>query len=204
MYKKIVRDLKGLSLIEDLNDYTVVDIETTGMNWNFSNILEISSLKVRNKEIVDEFSELINPHEPIPYFIRNLTGINDDMVYDAPELDEVLIKFKDFLKDDIIVGHNVNFDVDFLYDNFVKVFNEPLTNNFVDTLRISRKLLPELDHHKLDNLTDYFNIRARDKHRALNDCILTNEVYIDLCRTVYEKYDNWEGFKKKFRLRYKY
>ncbi len=202
MYKKIVRDLKGLSLIEDLNDYTVVDIETTGMNWNFSNILEISSLKVRNKEIVDEFSELINPHEPIPYFIRNLTGITDDMVYDAPELDEVLIKFKDFLKDDIIVGHNVNFDVDFLYDNFINVLNEPLTNNFVDTLRISRKLLPELDHHKLDNLTDYYNIKARNKHRALNDCILTNEVYIDLCRTVYEKYDNWDIFKKNFRLRY--
>lgn len=202
MDKKVIRDLKGKSLIEDLSDYTVVDIETTGMDWNFCNILEISSLKVRNKKIVGEFSELINPHEPIPYFIRNLTGITDEMVYNAPDLEEVLIKFKDFLKQDIIVGHNVNFDVNFLYDNFMNVFNEPLKNSFVDTLRISRKLLPELEHHKLDNLIDYYSIKTRDKHRALNDCILTNEVYIDMCKTVYEKYDNWDNFKKKFRLGY--
>ena len=200
MDKKVIRDLKGKSLIEDLSDYTVVDIETTGMDWNFCNILEISSLKVRNKKIVGEFSELINPHEPIPYFIRNLTGITDEMVYNAPELKEVLIKFREFLKDDIIVGHNVNFDVNFLYDNFINVLNEPLTNNFVDTLRISRKLLPELEHHKLDNLIEYYDIKARDKHRALNDCILTNEVYIDMCKMVYEKYDKWDNFKKKFRI----
>ena len=200
LYRKVIRELKGKSLIEDLSDYTVVDIETTGMNWNFCNILEISGLKVRNKEIVEEFSELINPHEPIPYFIRNLTGITDEMVYNAPELKEVLIKFKEFLKDDIIVGHNVNFDVNFLYDNFINVLNEPLTNNFVDTLRISRKLLPELKHHKLDNLIDYYDIKSRDKHRALNDCILTNEVYIDMCKMVYEKYDKWDNFKKKFRI----
>ena len=202
MYTRTIRESKGKSLIEDLNDYTVVDIETTGMNWNICNILEISSLKVRNKKIVDEYSELINPHEPIPYFIRNLTGITDEMVYDAPELDEVLIKFKEFLKDDIIVGHNVNFDVDFLYDNFMNVLDEPLTNDFVDTLRISRKLLPELEHHKLDNLTDYYGIKARDKHRELNDCILTNDVYLDMCKMVYERYGNWDNFKKKFRLKY--
>ena len=62
----------------------------------------------------------------------------------------------------------MNFDVDFLYDNFLNVLYEPLSNNFVDTLRIARRLLPELEHHKLDNLTDYYNIKARDKHRALN------------------------------------
>lgn len=201
MYKRIARELKGKSLIEDLSNYTVVDIETTGTNWNLCNILEISSLKVRNKKVVDEFSELINPHEPIPYFIRNLTGITDEMVCNALELDEVLIRFRDFLKDDIIVGHNVNFDVDFLYDNFINVLNEPLKNNFVDTLRISRKLLPELEHHKLDNLVNYYGIKARDKHRALNDCVLTNEVYIDMCKMVYERYDNWNEFKKNFRLR---
>ena len=200
MYKKKERELKGKSLIEDLNNYTVVDIETTGMSWNFSKILEISALKVRNKEITEEFSELINPHEPIPYFIKNLTGITDEMVCDALELDEVLLKFKDFLREDIIVGHNVNFDVNFLYDNFLNVLNNPMQNNFVDTLRISRKLLPELKHHKLDNLAQYYNIKARDKHRALNDCVLTNKVYIDMCKTVYEKYDNWDSFKKEFRI----
>ncbi len=202
MYKRVIREFKGKSLIEDLKDYTVVDIETTGMNWNFNNILEISGLKVRNKKIVDTFSKLINPHEHIPYFIKNLTGITDEMVANAEELEDVLIEFKDFLKDDVIVGHNVNFDVDFIYDNFLNVLDEPLQNDFIDTLRISRKLLPELKHHKLDNLTDYYNIEARDKHRALNDCILTNEVYINMCNMIYEQYNDWDTFKKKFRLRY--
>ena len=85
---------------------------------------------------------------------------------------------------------------------FMNVLDEPLTNDFVDTLRISRKLLPELEHHKLDNLTDYYGIKARDKHRALNDCILTNDVYLDMCKMVYERYGNWDNFKKKFRLKY--
>jgi len=202
MYQRVIREFKGKSLVEDLQDYTVVDIETTGLDWNFAHILEISGLKVRNRKIVETFSKLINPHEPIPYFIRNLTGITDKMVANAEELEDVLICFKDFLKDDVILGHNVNFDVDFIYDNFVNVLQEPLTNDFVDTLRIARKLLPELEHHKLDNLTEYYHIQSRDKHRALNDCILTNEVYINMCDMIYEQYKDWNTFKKKFRLRY--
>lgn len=140
MYKVGIK--KGINLIKDLDNYTVVDIKTTGLNWNFNKILKISALKIRNKEVVAEFSKIINPHEPIPYFIKNLTGITDDMTEDAPELEVVLREFKDFLEDDIIVGHNVNF----LYDDFV------------DTLRISRKLLLELKHHKLDDLTKYYVI----------------------------------------------
>lgn len=194
---------KGMSLIEDLDNYTVVDIETTGLNWKLSKILEISALQVRNKEVVAEFSKIINPHEPIPYFIKNLTGITDEMTRDAPELEKVLKEFKDFLKDDIIVGHNVNFDINFLYDNFVEVLGITLSNNFIDTLRISRKLLPELKHHKLDNLIDYYRIETRDKHRALNDCVLTNKVYICMCHTVYDRYGNWNDFKEEFKLKYK-
>ena len=189
-----VRVKKGNSIIDDVLDYTVVDIETTGLNSNFSKIIEISALKVRDKKIVDEFSMLINPHQSIPYFIRNLTGITDSMVSDAPELDYVLIKFKDFLGDDIILGHNVNFDVNFLYDNYSNVLGEDLSNDFVDTLRIARKLLPFLNHHRLDDLTDYFGVESRDKHRALNDCVLTNKVYICMCNMIYDKYGNWNNF----------
>ena len=71
----MLRNDKGKSLIEDLDNYTVVDIETTGLNWKFNKILEISALKVRNHKVIAEFLELINPHEPIPRFIKNLTGI---------------------------------------------------------------------------------------------------------------------------------
>ena len=194
-----VRTKKGKSLIEDMDDYTVVDIETTGLDRRYHKILEISALKVRDRKVVDEFSEIINPHEPIPSFIRNLTGITNEMARDGMELKDVLRKFKEFLKDDVIVGHNVNFDVNFLYDNFKIVLKEELTNNFVDTLRISRKLLPELKTHRLDDLTDYFVIEMRDKHRALNDCVLTNKVYLHLCEIVYDRYGSWESFKASFK-----
>lgn len=96
-----------------------------------------------------------------------------DLVY-------VLYEFKKFLGNDIIIGHNVNFDIDFIYDSMVDNLGEYLSNDYIDTLRISRKVLPELKHHKLDNLIDYFNLTKRNEHRALNDCILTNQVYINL------------------------
>lgn len=96
-----------------------------------------------------------------------------DLVY-------VLYKFKKFLGNDIIIGHNVNFDIDFIYDSMVDNLGEYLSNDYIDTLRISRKLLPELKHHKLDNLIDYFNLTKRNEHRASNDCVLTNQVYINL------------------------
>lgn len=96
-----------------------------------------------------------------------------DLVY-------VLYEFKKFLENDIIIGHNVNFDIDFIYDSMVDNLGEYLSNDYIDTLRISRKLLPELKHHKLDNLIDYFNLTKRNEHRALNDCVLTNQVYINL------------------------
>lgn len=83
-------------------------------------------------------------------------------------------------RNDIIIGHNVNFDIDFIYDSMVDNLGEYLSNDYIDTLRISRKLLPELKHHKLDNLIDYFNLAKRNEHRALNDCVLTNQVYINL------------------------
>lgn len=96
-----------------------------------------------------------------------------DLVY-------VLYEFKKFLGNDIIIGHNVNFDIDFIYDSMVDNLGEYLSNDYIDTLRISKKLLPELKHHKLDNLIDYFNLTKRNEHRALNDCVLTNQVYINL------------------------
>ena len=170
---------KGKSLIAQLKDYTVVDIETTGMRQ--AKIIEISALRVREEQEVASFSMLINPHERLTYFIKNLTGITDQMLAEAAELDEALWNFQDFLGDDIIIGHNVHFDVNFLYDNLLSVHGLYLTNDMVDTLRLARHLL-DLKHNRLDDSTQYFAIEGRDKHRALNDCRLTHTVYQELCQ----------------------
>ena len=176
------RIYKGKSLIKNVNDYTVIDIETTSLDSVSGEILEISAVKVRDKKVVDTFSKLIKVNEKIGSFTTHLTGITNEMVLNEGEdLIDVLTSFSNFLAGDIIIGHNVNFDINFLYDSMEENLGEVLTNDYIDTLRLSRKLLPNLSHHRLDDLIEYFNLNTRDLHRALNDCILTNEVYLNLC-----------------------
>ena len=174
---------KGNSLIRKLDDYTVLDIETTSLDTFSGEIVEISAIKVRDRKEIDSFSKLIKTKNEIGYFTTRLTGITNEMIEkQGKELVDVLKNFKDFLGNDIIVGHNVNFDINFIYDNMQENLNEYLSNDFVDTLRISRKVLPNLRHHKLDDLIQYFNLERRNEHRALNDCVLTNQVYINLAK----------------------
>lgn len=176
-----IRSHKGKSLIENLDNNTVLDIETTSLDSRNGEILEISALKIRNKEIVGEFSKLIKVSE-VGAFTTNLTGITDEMMRKYGEdIDVVLREFLAFLGDDVIVGHNVNFDINFIYDNLKDKLGLYLTNDFVDTLRLSRMLLSFLPRHRLDDLISYFNLETRNEHRALNDCLLTNQVYLNLC-----------------------
>lgn len=182
-----MRNFKGKSILDDIKDYTVIDIETTGLSSSSSKIIEISAIKVRNKENIDTFTTLINPHRPLNSFIKNLTGITDDMLENSSvEIEEALIKFKEFLKDDIIVGHNVNFDINFLYDNYEKYLNDYLSNDYLDTLRLARKVL-DLHHNTLDDLAKFYNIKERSLHRALNDCDMTNQVYLELIKLLKEE-----------------
>ena len=175
------RIYKGRGLIKVLENYTVLDIETTSLDCYRGEILEISAIKVRNQQETEYFSELIKIHNKVGAFTTKLTGITNEMILkEGKELVLVLKNFKDFLGDDIIVGHNVNFDINFIYDSMKKNLGRNLTNDYVDTLRIARKVLPHLKHHKLDDLIKYFNLVERNEHRALNDCILTNQVYIRL------------------------
>ena len=175
------RIYKGRGLIKVLENYTVLDIETTSLDCYRGEILEISAIKVRNQQETEYFSELIKIHNKVGAFTTKLTGITNEMILkEGKELVLVLKNFKDFLGDDIIVGHNVNFDINFIYDSMKKNQGRNLTNDYVDTLRIARKVLPHLKHHKLDDLIKYFNLVERNEHRALNDCILTNQVYIRL------------------------
>ena len=175
------RIYKGRGLIKVLENYTVLVIETTSLDCYRGEILEISAIKVRNQQETEYFSELIKIHNKVGAFTTKLTGITNEMILkEGKELVLVLKNFKDFLGDDIIVGHNVNFDINFIYDSMKKNLGRNLTNDYVDTLRIARKVLPHLKHHKLDDLIKYFNLVERNEHRALNDCILTNQVYIRL------------------------
>ena len=170
------RDFKGDSLMESIDNYTIVDIETTGLDPKLDEIIELAAIKIRNNEIIDNYSKLIKPKEEIDCFITNLTGITNDMLKNAPVIEDVIEEFLNFINDDIVIGHNVNFDINFIYDNCIKILEKPFTNNFIDTLRISRKYI-DTNNHKLQTLAEKFEIDYSGAHRALKDCYITQQLY---------------------------
>lgn len=190
-----LREQKGKSLIDIPNNYVVFDIETTGLDPEFDEIIEIGAVKIKDGIKIDTFNSLIKPEYEIDEFITELTGITNGMVENAPSIDEVLPKFMDFIRDYIIIGHNVNFDINFIYVNLEELNIPPITNDFVDTLRISRRLIPELKHHKLSDLANYFNIDTNGSHRSLKDVEITLEVLKNLNTMIIEKYQNMDNFK---------
>ena len=167
---------KGCYLNDFPCNYTVIDIETTGFSNTKNEIIEISALKVRNDEIILKFSSLIKPENPIGTFITKLTGITNAMMENAPNITEVLPEFLEFISDDCILGHNVHFDINFIYANLMRHFNTGLPNNYIDTMRLARKYC-EFKSNNLENLTRQFNISSEGHHRAMNDCIMTFEIY---------------------------
>lgn len=159
-----------------IRDYVCVDIETSGIRTKWDKIIEIGAVKVRNGKVVDTFSTLIDPGVPIPYRITELTGIDDSMVKGQPRIEEVLPKFIEFAEDDVLLGHNLRFDFSFLKQN---ALNLDLTFNKkgMDTLKIARKKLKELESRSLDFLCKHYGIYDPEHHRAFNDANVTSQLY---------------------------
>lgn len=171
------RYIDGKLLLAYPDDYTVLDIETTGLSPQNDYITEISAIKYRNNRRVDEFSSLVKPDFSIPYYITRLTGIDDAMVADAPSIDEVILSFMDFLADDIIAGYNVGFDLSFIAENLAGYYAKRLANNYVDVMKLAQNELPFLGRYKQTAVAEYFNIATAGAHRALVDCNICNGCY---------------------------
>lgn len=183
---------KGNFLYDKLNDFTVIDLETTGLSPSIDSIIEIAAYKVRNNKIVDTYQQLINPEISISPFISDLTGITNDMVVDKPTLNQIIDDLYDFLKEEILLGHNIHFDLNFLYDNFLKHKNIILNNDYTDTLRISRIVFPEFQSHGLSALCEELNINREKAHRAKFDALATLEIY-NICKN--EDSNNQSSFE---------
>ena len=165
-----------------IDDYCVLDTETTGLSAYYDEIIEIGILRVRNNEIVDRYDQLIKPNFDIDDFITALTGITNDMLEGMPSIDSVKTDVLSFIGEDIILGHNTSFDMRFLNEGF----KEQLTNRYMDTMQFARKLYPELEHHRLSDLTDYLGLH-NNEHRALSDCTSTKELYDAVKASMAEK-----------------
>lgn len=171
------RNHKGQSLLLCLQDYVVIDIETTGLAPGSSAIIELAALRVKNGRIAGQFQTLVDPEQGISRFITNLTGITNAMTRNAPKIHSALADYLDFVSGDVVIGHNVHFDVNFIYDNAVAHLNTPFCNNFIDTMRISRRLYKHCRGHRLSDLVRRFEIGTAVLHRALADVGQTQKCY---------------------------
>lgn len=169
--------IKGESLMTFPDDYTVIDIETNGLNSAIDDIIELSAIRVREGKIVKIFSKLIKPQRPVGGFISKLTGISNSMLENELSIEEILPEFLEFVGKDTVLGHNINFDINFIYDKSMKYLNKAFPNSYVDTLKIARKLKLDCENHKLKTLADYYEIKSGRMHRGLEDCRVTFELY---------------------------
>ena len=154
-------------------DYTVLDIETTGLSPKNNEIIELSALKIRNKEVVREFSVLVNPDCHISSFISNLTGISDEMVKDAVCIEEALKEFIEFVGKDKVIGHNIMFDLNFIKEKAMFHLHRKTWFACLDTMKISRELFPSERHHRLCDVAKRLSIVQEGAHRGLVDCYST-------------------------------
>ena len=157
--------------------FVVLDLETTGGSAHSCAITEVGALKLRGGECLGTFQTLVNPGVRLPPEITYLTGITESMVAPAPLIDSVLPAFAEFLGDAVIVGHNVRFDLGFLRANLARLGYGALTNRFVDTYALARRLVrDEVPNCKLRTLARHFRTDADPCHRALDDARATAEV----------------------------
>ena len=190
------RKNKGKSLIELPDRYCCIDVETTGYMPKFDNIIEFCGVKVSNGKIIKTYSTLIKPSTPVSEFITDLTGITNDMLENKTCFEGVANNIYQFLENEILLGHNIHFDINFLYDNFKITINKNLENDFVDLLRLSRRLFKNFENHKLVTVAEELGVTSENWHRARADCDTTIKCF-ERCR----KYiiDNNINIKKLFK-----
>ena len=181
--KEIVENSENQSLEET---YVVFDLETTGFSPVNNRIIEIGAVKVAEGRITDRFSAFVNPDVPIPFEIEQLTGIRDDMVIDAPKIEEILPQFMEFCRGAIMVAHNAGFDMSFISKNCER---QKLECEFtvIDTVALARVLLPSLNRFKLDTVAKALNISLENHHRAVDDAACTAEIFLKFIEMLKER-----------------
>ncbi|MDR2940517.1 MAG: PolC-type DNA polymerase III, partial [Clostridiales bacterium] len=158
-------------------EYVVFDIETTGLSNSTDHIIEIGAVKLRGGQVFESFNTFVNPNIKIPEKITELTNITDDMLVGAPDIREALTDFLTFVGGSVLVAHNASFDTGFIRAAAGRI-NISIQNTVLDTLELSRLLLPELSRHKLNIIAGHMGVSLENHHRACDDAKATAEIYI--------------------------
>jgi DNA polymerase III subunit alpha, Gram-positive type len=168
------------SLADDT--FVVFDVETTGLSAVYDTIIELAAVKIKNGEIIDRFESFAKAHRPLSSTIIDLTGITDDTLKNAPEVEDVLKNFQQWAGDGILVAHNASFDMGFLNVGYQKMGINKASNPVIDTLELARFLYPEFKNHRLNTLAKKFDVELTQHHRAIYDTEATGYILLKLLK----------------------
>ena len=180
----VVTKYKGQSL--EGTTYCVFDLETTGVSYRTDKITEIGIIKYKDGEIIDKFESFVNPEKPIPMKVQEITNITDEMVKDAPTIEQILPKVMEFFGDSVLVAHNADFDTGFIRYN-CQLQNIPFENTYLDTLQLAKELYPDFTKYKLGIIAEKLGIKVEVAHRALDDVETTVKVLSKMFEVLKEK-----------------
>ncbi len=179
----IVTNTKG----QDIDTtYCVLDLETTGFSAVSERITEVGIMKIKNGEVIDEFSCFVNPEKHIPQRVTEVTNITDDMVKDAETIEKVFPKILEFVKDSVLVAHNAPFDIGFLKQN-AKNLGYEFDYTYLDTLSLAKDLFPDYKKYKLGKIAENLGIKVEVAHRALDDVDTTVKVFNVMLKMLKER-----------------
>lgn len=175
------------SMGQNFNDtFVVFDLETTGFSAEVDRIIEIGAVKIKNGEIVDNFSKFVNPKIPIPFRIEKLTGINDSMVMEAEPIEKILPEFLEFCGDAVMVAHNAGFDTSFIINNAERL-GIKYDPTIMDTVLLAQFVIPNLHNYKLDTLCKHLAVSLENHHRAVDDAQATAYIYLKMVKMLEER-----------------
>ena len=175
------------SMGQNFNDtFVVFDLETTGFSAEVDRIIEIGAVKIKNGEIVDNFSKFVNPKIPIPFRIEKLTGINDSMVMEAEPIEKILPEFLEFCGDAVMVAHNAGFDTSFIINNAERL-GIKYDPTIMDTVLLAQFVIPNLHNYKLDTLCKHLAVSLENHHRAVDDAQATAYIYLKMAKMLEER-----------------
>jgi len=156
--------------------FSIIDIETTGGNARMDRITEIAIYIHDGEKVVDSYATLINPERSIPYFITSITGIDDDMVRDAPRFFEIARKIVELTENTIFIAHNVSFDYGFIREEFRRLGFD-FKRKKLCTVQLSRKLFPGMKSYSLGKICQTLSIEINGRHRAAGDALATVKLF---------------------------
>ncbi|HEV2129927.1 MAG TPA: 3'-5' exonuclease, partial [Longimicrobiaceae bacterium] len=178
-------------------EWVVVDVETTGGSPAHGHrVTEVAAVRVSRGEVKESFSTLVNPQRPIPRMITDMIGITNEMVRSAPTFPEVASRLQEMLRGRVFVAHNAGFDWRFVSSELEICRRTPLSGRQLCTVRLARKLLPQLPSRSLDALALYFDLEIAARHRAGDDALATARLLLHFIEMLEERgIDGWEAME---------